>query len=138
LGAFVAAGATAWVDGGWSIDALLGETTREHSDVGLVIFLEEADLVRATLAAADANGYEIDLHPVAPDGHGGGYQLLPDGDRFHYPPPATGRINNHPVLCVDAVTQALSHLGYEPTEKDKRDMYLLHEHIGVMIPPELQ
>ena len=31
------AGVTAWVDGGWAIDALVGEQTREHDDLDLVV-----------------------------------------------------------------------------------------------------
>jgi lincosamide nucleotidyltransferase A/C/D/E len=30
------AGVTVWLDGGWGVDALLEEQTREHDDLGLV------------------------------------------------------------------------------------------------------
>ena len=33
---------TIWLDGGWGVDALLGEQTREHLDLDLVI--QEKDL----------------------------------------------------------------------------------------------
>ena len=32
-----------WVDGGWGVDALLGEQTRPHSDVDIAVRHEEND-----------------------------------------------------------------------------------------------
>jgi len=147
------AGATAWVDGGWGVDALLGETTREHSDLDLVVLLDQVELVRETLvqagfanvlrdwlptalAVADPAGREIDLHPITVTAAGGGHQLLPDGARFYYPAPVMERIGGHKVRCVDAATQMLCHVGYAPTDKDRRDMARLHESTGVALPVE--
>lgn len=142
LSALRAAGATAWVDGGWGVDALLGRATREHSDLDLVVLTPELGSVRAALsdigfgsvlrdwlpaalAVADPAGNEVDLHPITPDGVGGGHQELPDGDRFHYPGPVAGRIDGIAVDCVDASTQVLAHQGYTPTAKDLADLELL-------------
>jgi len=142
LSALRAAGATAWVDGGWGVDALLGRTTREHSDLDLVVLMPELDVVRAALAdigfgtvlrdwlpaalaLADLMGSEVDLHPVTPDGLGGGHQELPDGDRFYYPRPVAGQIDGVVVDCVDAATQVLAHQGYTPSAKDLADLRLL-------------
>ncbi len=74
------------LDGGWGIDALLGEETRERDDVDLVVDRAELDRYRTTLAAigfehdAEAQpgpparfvlrhreGRRIDLHPVGFD-----------------------------------------------------------------------
>src|SRR5882757_505237 len=96
LDALEEAGLTAWVDGGWGIDALVGETTRAHSDLDLVVLLPQVDAVQEILeeigydkvlrdwlpvaiALADAQGREIDLHPVSPLPEGGGTQALSDG-----------------------------------------------------------
>ncbi|WP_107528752.1 nucleotidyltransferase domain-containing protein [Streptomyces sp. Ru72] len=147
------AGATAWVDGGWGVDALVGETTRAHSDLDLVVLLDELPLVRTTLteagftevlrdwlptalAVADGAGREIDLHPITGLRSEGGYQLLPGGERFHYPAPTIGTIGGHDVWCVDAATQVQCHIGYEATEKDRRDMARLHATTGVALPEE--
>ena len=147
------AGVTAWVDGGWGVDALVGETTRAHSDLDLVVLLDQLDVVRATLAeagfaevlrnwlptamaVADGEGREIDLHPITGSSSEGGYQLLPGGDRFYYPSPATGTIGGHEVWCVDAATQVRCHLGYEPAEKDRRDMTRLNASTEVTLPEE--
>lgn len=147
------AGVTTWVDGGWGVDALVGETTRAHSDLDLVVLLDELPEVRAVLAEAgfteilrdwaptavalaDETGREVDLHPIAGTRREGGDQLLPDGERFHYPAPTTGTIGGREVWCVDAATQVLCHLGYEATEKDRRDMERLHVNTGVALPDE--
>jgi lincosamide nucleotidyltransferase A/C/D/E len=145
------AGTTAWVDGGWGIDALLGEVTRQHTDLDLVVFLPELPAVRSALvetgyrivlrdwlptalAVADGNGREIDLHPVTPGSDGGGDQALPDGTGFHYPPPAAGAVDGRRVQCVDAATQVQCHLGYEPSVKDQQDMVRLRDRFGIELP----
>jgi lincosamide nucleotidyltransferase A/C/D/E len=146
------AGATAWVDGGWGIDALLGEVTRPHSDLDLVVLLPQLPTVRpalteagyttvlrdwlpTALALADEHGHEIDLHPLTPTPDGGGNQALPDGTQFHYPPPATGAIDGRPVACVDLETQVRCHLDYEPSTKDHEDMRRLRDRFGIQLPP---
>ena len=40
---------TAWVDGGWGVDALLEETTRDHDDLDLAVLLDAGTQVRAHL-----------------------------------------------------------------------------------------
>jgi lincosamide nucleotidyltransferase A/C/D/E len=37
LDAFDRAGATVWLDGGWGVDALLGEERRRHDDLDVAI-----------------------------------------------------------------------------------------------------
>jgi lincosamide nucleotidyltransferase A/C/D/E len=34
-----------WLDGGWGVDALAGEQTRQHQDLDLAILLSEAGIV---------------------------------------------------------------------------------------------
>jgi lincosamide nucleotidyltransferase A/C/D/E len=143
--------ANTWVDGGWGVDALLREVGRKHSDLDLVIFAHDVELARSVLAGAgfsrvlrdwlptalavaDGSGREIDLHPVRPTPDGGGDQQLPEGAAFHYPPPVVGLIGGREVRCVDAETQVLCHLGYEPTDKDRDDMRRLREHFPIELP----
>jgi lincosamide nucleotidyltransferase A/C/D/E len=145
-------GVRAWVDGGWGVDALAGRTTREHADLDLVVPLVDLDVVRrvlgeagyctvlrdwlpTALALTDGQGHEIDLHPVARTVDGGGDQAQPEGGSFHYPRPVEGVIDGHRVPCVDALTQVRCHLGYEPSDKDRRDTALLAESCGVELPP---
>jgi lincosamide nucleotidyltransferase A/C/D/E len=153
LDLLAAAGVGAWVDGGWGVDALVGAATRAHSDVDLVVPLPAADAALAALAAAgyarvlrdwrptvaavaDERGREVDLHLVRPTPDGGGDQALPDGGSFHYPPPVAGTVGGRAVRCVDARTQLRAHLGYPPTAKDRADMGLLRDRLGVdLVPP---
>jgi lincosamide nucleotidyltransferase A/C/D/E len=39
-----------WLDGGWGVDALVGQQTRSHSDLDLVVRLEDASHIEQTLA----------------------------------------------------------------------------------------
>ena len=145
------AGLTAWVDGGWGVDALLGETTRDHGDLDLAVLLPQLGAVRSALAEAGYGtvlrdwlptslalaghaGREIDLHVLRPTSDGGGDQTLPDGGSFHYPPPVRGTIAGRPVRCIDADTQLRCHLGYQPTTKDREDMGRLRDRLGVELP----
>lgn len=144
-------GITAWVDGGWGIDALLEEQTREHSDLDLVIDATavaefKTDLIAGgfhvvrdwlpTAIAFEAGGKAIDLHPVELSADGGGDQIQLDGvKRFHYGAPTTGRISGRRVACCSVETQIAAHLGYEPDEHDFADMHALAEKFGLELPP---
>ena len=149
-----AAGAAAWLDGGWGVDALAGEQTREHDDLDLVIeaaqlpealaalgargFVVATDELPTRLVARDPTDRRIDFHPVTWDSGGGGNQALPDGRSFRYPPEGfTGRgvVAGQPVACLTAEVQARCHLGYPPDESDYHDMRLLRDCCGVTLPP---
>jgi lincosamide nucleotidyltransferase A/C/D/E len=123
---FTTGGADPWLDGGWGVDALLGEQTRIHSDLDLVIAREELDAVRSllqrrgfavirdwlptALALSHPDAREVDLHPIALTPDGGGDQDLGQGRRFHYGPPAGGQIAGRPVKCVNAESQLRAHV----------------------------
>ena len=59
------AGVRVWLDGGWGIDALVGEQTREHDDLDCVIALSDAEIARDALAVL---GFAVTLdeltHPI--------------------------------------------------------------------------
>lgn len=145
------AGIRPWVDGGWGIDALLGEQTRRHDDLDLAIpaggvraahaaleglgFAVLRDWLPVTLAMRDPAGREVDLHPLEPTGDGGGDQAQRDRPPFHYAPPVRGVVGGRSVPCVPAETQVRAHLGYPPTAKDHRDVRLLGERLGLELPP---
>ena len=81
-----------WVDGGWGVDALLGEQTREHEDLDIVIALADGGNAEEALSAlgfsltederptrfvlSDGDGRRIDFHTVVFDEGGGGVQQL--------------------------------------------------------------
>ena len=146
------AGATAWVDGGWGIDALLGHQSRPHADLDVVITHDTVPAVREALTAAGftvlrdwlptalamrhPDGREVDLHPVTPTPDGGGdQQLFPPEPPFHYDAPTTGVLDGVEVVCVDAATQLRAHLGYEPQPEDRADVAAIAAHFGLPLPP---
>lgn len=146
-----ALGVRAWVDGGWGIDALLGEQTRDHGDLDLVVdenllravmdllerlgFEVERDLLPTAVALRHSDGRAVDLHPVRPTPDQGGDQLLPDASGvFHYPAPTTGMIAGREVPCCSVETQIDTHLGYEPDADDVADMRRLAERYGLELP----
>ena len=147
------AGITAWIGGGWGIDALVGERTRVHRDLDLAIRsedLEDAlralsalgyetslDLRPVRLVASAADGRSIDLHPVTFGDDGIGRQPGDDGRVFEYPPDAFGQgtIAGVDGPCLTADQLVRFHLGYEPLDHDRQDMALLRDRLGVEVPP---
>ena len=81
LAVLATAGIPVWLDGGWAIDALLGEQTRQHDDLDLVARLEDSTGIEQTLRQlgytlagggsplsfelVDADGHQVDVHPAA-------------------------------------------------------------------------
>jgi RimJ/RimL family protein N-acetyltransferase len=132
--------ASVWIAGGWGIDALLGEQTRDHADVDLAFRAEdEPTVVRvlaelgyrivldyrpARVALADEDRREVDLHPVRFDGLGVGVQAGLHGEVFRYPPQAftVGSIAHQSVPCLTAEQQVRFHTGYEPRDHDRTDL----------------
>lgn len=147
-----AAGVVAWLDGGWAVDALLGEQTREHSDVDLVLGEEglatvvamlegdgyvrhRDDLPAAVAYRHPATGAEVDLHPLRLTPGGGGDQHYADGrPPWHYGVPVTGSVAGRPVPCCDLDTQLRAHVGYPPRDVDRRDMRALAQRYGCPLP----
>jgi lincosamide nucleotidyltransferase A/C/D/E len=155
LDRLAAEGMIAWVDGGWGVDALLEQQTRDHSDLDLVIdtaaiprfkaalLAQGFEVVRDWLPTAIAfkhpDGRAIDLHPVELTRDGGGDQIQLDGQtRFHYNAPTCGSIGDRRVACCTVETQVASHVGYEPNEHDFADMGALREKFGCELPPRYE
>ncbi len=156
LDALDRAGVTAWVDGGWGIDALVGRETRAHGDLDLVIAAGQREHAEQALAAlgyrpdvAERPGLparavlrdgtrQIDLHPVTFGAGGEGWQSLGDGSWGLYPAEGlagTGTIGGRPVRCLTADLQLHHHLGYPPRPSDHHDLELLARHFGLPLPP---
>ena len=143
-----------WIDGGWGVDALLGEETRPHDDLDLIVRREDLDRVRALLpefvrdaddwwparyVLLDASGRQIDFHPVTFDERGDGWQELPDGTFGRYPAAGlrgTGRIGARAVRCATPELQ-LAHHDYAtggPDDIDWDDVRVLCERFGLAVP----
>ena len=147
---------TVWVDGGWGVDALLGEQTRPHSDLDIIVQEKDVAALRAALARAgfqdvetddrtewnfvlaDDEGHRIDFHVVVLDKDGRGiYGPVKRG--VFYPASAlqgTGSIAGRAVRCLTPEYQVQSHTGYTIDEDDIRDVMALHERFGVDPPQD--
>jgi len=141
------------LDGGWGVDALLGEQTRTHTDLDIVILYDDVQRLRELL---EANGYTDVPRPdtrtvnfVMGDDHGHlvdihTYTL----DRVHHPeqgldyPPESlngvGSILGNPVRCIDLVNMVNFHTGYTLDENDYHDVMALCERFGIPIPIEYE
>ncbi len=149
----IESGTEAWLDGGWGVDALLGEQTRDHEDLDLVVELAQVERVcellkdlgygitedeRPTrLALGAPGGRQIDLHTVVFDSGAGGVQTLQDGRTYRYPPEgfrACGTVSGEALPCLTAEVQLECHSGYKPTDTDRHDVRLLAERFNLPIP----
>jgi lincosamide nucleotidyltransferase A/C/D/E len=150
LGWLAAASADVWLDGGWGVDALVGEQTREHEDLDLIVRDAHESRMREALAThgfrelerdaaqnfilGDERGREVDIHPVRFDAQGDGHLLSEEGEPFRHAAEAfaaTGHIAGHRVACLSADAQMANHsFGYEPGDTDFHDMRLLHDRLG--------
>ena len=141
-----------WLDGGWGVDALLGEETRSHNDIDLFVeekngktFIEilkekgfteviEAYTTTDHTVWKDDKDRIIDLHVFEFNEQG---DLVFEGES--YPSnvfSGIGKIGNKVVKCIDAENQVLFHLGYEHDENDVHDVRLLCERFNIPIPSE--
>lgn len=146
-------GIETWLDGGWGVDALLGEQRREHDDVDLIASLSDMPRLLEFLAGRgyelvdgelptnvvlhDAAGRQVDIHSVAFNERGDGIYRMRNGEDWVYPSwgfAGRGRLVDLPVRCLSPEAQVLCHTGYELDEDDFRDMHALEERFGVKAP----
>lgn len=150
-------GISACVGGGWAVDALLGEQTRDHGDLDVWVEATDADSLFTTLVALgidrinpwpdvrpwnfvvhDGRNRRIDLHFYEPVGDG----------RLHYgsltaPFEFTesdvggrGVIDGLPVRCEAPEFAIANRSGYEQRECDRHDVALLCERFGLPTPDD--
>jgi lincosamide nucleotidyltransferase A/C/D/E len=150
------AGIEAWVEGGWGVDALVGEQTRAHHDLDLIVRVDDVPRMREILGAdgfalvegapdsnfvlRDARRCEVDVHPVRFDDDGDGIYRMADGHDWVFPAngfTGTGHVGRRQVRCLTADVQMLCHsTGYEPGATDVHDMRLLNASFGTaFLPP---
>jgi len=137
------------VQGGWGVDALAGRETRPHDDLDLALDagrLGEAAEALSALGFAhdpsvepglparyvlrDAAGRQVDVHPLAFDENGDGWQDLGAGRRGRHSAgglSGRGTISGRAVRCCTAELQRAFHRGYEHRDVDRHDLALLDE-----------
>lgn len=148
------AGVSVWLDGGWGVDALLGQQTREHDDLDLVAELSDSERIVEALRGldyvvvagvpprsfvlVDPVGRQVDVHPVVFVEGGGRYEM-DEGRQWLYPEQGfhgRGSVAGTSVHCLSPEVQVLVHAGYELRE-DYRELFLLRERFGVVVPDDL-
>jgi len=146
------AGVRVFVNGGWGVDALLGEQTREHDDLDVHVSIDDVTIVCDALAALGYNeclvrdgrlenfvlradgDRRVDVHAMRFDGSGGGVYRMQDGTDWIWPAgsfAATGSIDGRTVECLTYEGQLLEHTGYQLDDNDRRDVALLRDRFGV-------
>lgn len=152
----VTVGVQIWLDGGWGVDALLGEQTREHSDLDIVVQEKDLPTMSAFLAdqgfapyprddtrawnyvLANARQELIDVHVISIGRRGDGVYGPAENGQF-YPASALagrGRVGDLSVFCLSPEHQLERHRGYRPREKDRLDVRALVRRFDLIAPPE--
>ncbi|MFE4461929.1 nucleotidyltransferase domain-containing protein, partial [Nocardia tengchongensis] len=128
------AGITIWIDGGWCVDALLGEQTRPHGDLDIAVRRGQDDRVREILTGM---GY---LATPGPDHSAWNYVMAKDAETsvdihvfdhdadgrvsygIAYPAESltgTGSIGGEQVSCIAAAWMFSFKTAYPPAAKDR-------------------
>jgi Aminoglycoside-2''''-adenylyltransferase. len=137
-----------WVAGGWAVDALVGEQTRNHGDLDLAVKADEltevigalddlgyritTDSLPSRVELADNENRRVDLHPVRFRADGSGSQAGPDETSFEYRADgfSTGTIDGHRVPCLSGTQQLSFRQGYDWRRVDHHDVPLILAAIG--------
>jgi len=144
-------GIEVYVDGGWGIEALLGEQTRKHGDLDIALPHKYVPKLRELLEArgykdvprndtrdcnfvlGDEKGHEVDVHSYTFDENGKNVFGVAYEPRHLT---GTGTINGYSVKCIPADVMVEFHSGYELGENDYHDVKALCDRFGFALPAE--
>ena len=141
-----------WLEGGWAVDALLGEQTRRHGDLDVIVRAADAVTLVQHLRLrgfaddprehstpwhrvyADSHGREVDLHLVEFDADGTGHF---GADAFAAGTlDGVGAVGPRTVRCVRPRDLLGWYTGYEPDADDWHDVSALCTRFGLPVPPD--
>ena len=141
------------IDGGWGVDALLGEQTRTHADLDIAVQHKDVAQIRALLEArgyqdvprndtrdcnfvlGDDQGHLIDIHSYTFDSAG----KLVFGVAYPFDSlNGTGSVNGYPVQCISPGWMVKFHTGYQLDENDYHDVKALCQRFGIQMPSEYE
>jgi len=146
-------GIEVYVDGGWGVDALLGEQTRRHEDLDITLPHKYVPQLRELLAACgyedvprpdswecnfvlgDNEGHLVDVHSYTFDENG--KNIFGVAYEPHHLT-GTGTINGHPVKCPPPDVMVEFHTGYDVDKDDYRDVKALCERFGIALPKDYE
>jgi lincosamide nucleotidyltransferase A/C/D/E len=143
-----------WLDGGWAIDALLGEQMRPHDDLDLVSRFDDSARIEEALGdhgyvlaggglphsfeLVDAQGHQVDVHPAAFNPDGDGVYQMDGGGEWIFPASGfggVGRILGRAVPCLTPEVVLVNHTtGYALDEEHERDARALAERYSLPLP----
>lgn len=147
-----------WVDGGWGVDALLGEQTRPHSDLDLAVQCDDLPAFQRALglqgfARADrpgdpywnwvlrnTGGRSVDLHGFVLDQQGNGILGDPANGEM-YPAGAfdgNGTLGGIKVRCIAAQFVLGFRNGFDPRAVDHHDVAALCDRFDLALPSRFQ
>ena len=149
-----AEGIRVWLDGGWAVDALLGEQTRPHDDLDLVARLDDTERIEQALYGrgyvlagvgpplsfemVDEEGHQVDVHPARFSASGDAVYAMANGEEWRYPAEGfrgIGHVLGREVPCLTPEVVMLSHTtGYALDEAHQRDVHALSERYGIPLP----
>ncbi len=140
-----------YIDGGWGVDALLGEQTRTHTDLDIAVQHQDVAQIRALLEArdyqdvprddtrecnfvlGDNEGHQIDIHSYIFDAAGNPvYGVAYPFDSLT----GTGSVNGYFVKCISPEWMVKFHTGYKLDENDYHDVKVLCQRFGIEMPSE--
>ncbi len=149
-------GIEVWLDGGWGVDALLGEQTRPHADVDIVVQHKDVPKLRELLEArgytdasrddtspwnfvlGDPQGHLVDVHAVTLDAEGNGL-YGPAEKGVMYPAGSltgSGAISGCAVRCISPEYMVQFHTGYKLRPTDFQDVSALCARLGIDLPAD--
>jgi len=144
-------GLEVYVDGGWAVDAVLGEQTRPHDDLDIALPHAQVPRLRALLSTrgfceqrrddtwecnfvlVDQAGRRRDVHSYTLDAAGlnvGGVPYIAEQLTGH------GVIGGYRVRCIPPGWLVRFHTGYELDDTDWQDVRLLCERFQIAVPDE--
>lgn len=140
-----------WIDGGWSVDALIGKQLRPHKDVDIALQWKDVPKLREILSGkgykqvredsqwnfvlADDNGHEVDVHAFIYDDAGN----IVEG--VMYPTESltgTGTIDGYTIRCIspEHMVQFLAPWIHKWPGKYLQAVSELCEKFGIELPEE--
>jgi len=141
------------LDGGWAVDALVGDQTRPHEDLDVAVFHKDVPRIRILLEKrgfievprndswecnfvyGNQEGHLIDIHSCTFDEQGNHiFGVVYTLDAFS----GSGDIKGHPVRCIPPDILMEYHTGYPLDNNDFHDVSQLSSKFGLKIPKEYQ
>ena len=149
-----ARGIAVWLDGGWAVDALLGEQTRVHDDLDLVSRLEDSSRIEERLGErgyvlagggapqsfelVDDEGHQVDVHPASFRADGDGVYPMADGGEWIFPAAGfggSGLILGRRGPCLTPEVVMVNHTtGYALDDEHQRDVQAVGQRYGIPVP----